>query len=73
MEFSTRRDSSRCFESLQRLQLEITCLNGKKEKDDQTMMISVEMFGFVRYDLRSNVTFCLVWFVQKNEKIQGRD
>ena len=26
------------------------------------MMISVEMFGFVRYNLRSNVTFCLVWF-----------
>ena len=26
------------------------------------MMISVEMSGFVRYDLRSNVTFCLVWF-----------
>ena len=24
----------------------------------------------VRYDLHSNVTFCLVWFVQK---IQGRD
>ena len=26
------------------------------------MMISVEMFGFVRYDLRSNVMFCLDWF-----------
>ena len=28
------------------------------------------IFLVVRYDLRSNLKFCLVWFVQK---IQGRD
>ena len=50
-----------------------------KKKDDQTNLnkevkrkacISVfKCFFLVRYDLRSNVMFCLVWFVQK---IQGR-
>ena len=78
-EISLQCDSSGCVELPQRLQLEINCLNGKKTKTIKPVRIrkvyfSVEEFFVVvvviRYDLCLNVTFCLVWFVQK---IQGRD
>ena len=75
---TSTRTHSGCVELPQRLQLEINCLNGKKTKIIKPVWIrkvyfSVEKFVVVvvvRYDLCSNVTFCLVWFVQK---IQGRD
>ena len=60
LEFSTRRDLSRCFESLQRLQLEITCLNGKKRwsnNDDQRCNV---WFCSLRLTVKCNVLFGLV-------------
>ena len=77
---STRRDSSGCVELPKRLQLEINCLNRKKTKTIKPVWIrkvyfSIEKFFVVVvvcYYLRLNVTFCLVWFVQKiQEETKG--